>query len=125
MPNIPHAPLYTYYSSYNHTQSKQIIQEQTGIQSQHCSRPVPRSGWGVSLRRGELAQANPFSPRRGLERASRNQRGISLRRDPSRLGEMFARSKIWAGRLGDPSHKLVWANPCLSRLGETGPLRRD
>jgi len=45
------------------------------------------------------------SPRRGLEKGNRNQRGISLRRDPSRLGELFTRSKWWAGRLGDLSRK--------------------
>ena len=33
---IPHTPLYTYHSSYIHTQPKQTIQEQTNIQSQHC-----------------------------------------------------------------------------------------
>ncbi|QCD86454.1 hypothetical protein DEO72_LG3g977 [Vigna unguiculata] len=53
----------------------------------------------TSLRLKGLAQVRrarsgePPSPRRGLEKASRGQRGISLRRDPSRLGEMFARSE--------------------------------
>jgi len=28
--------IYIYHSSYNHTQPKQIIQEQTDIQSQNC-----------------------------------------------------------------------------------------
>ena len=33
-------------------------------------------------------------PWRGLEGGTRSQRGISLRRVPSRLGEMFARSRV-------------------------------
>jgi len=32
------------------------------------------------------------------------QRGISLRRDPSRLGELSTRSKSHSGRLGEPLH---------------------
>jgi len=95
------------------------------------SRPIPRSGWRVSLRLKGLAQAKqprsgePPLPRWGLKKSIRKQCGISLRRDPSCLGEMLACSKIWAGRLGDLSHKLVWANPRLSHLGETGSPRRD
>ena len=60
-------------------------------------RPVSPS---PSLRPKGLVQARRSrsggfpSPRRGLERGTRSQRGISLRRDLSRLGEMFARSKI-------------------------------
>jgi len=70
-----------------------------------------------SLRLKGLAQArhsrsgeSPL-PRRGLEKNIKKQRGISLRRDPSRLGEMFARSKFWAGRLGESlfvSHRRDW-----------------
>ena len=54
----------------------------------------------TSLRLRGLAQARRFrsgespSPRRGLEKGIKTQRGISLRRDPSHLGEMFARSKF-------------------------------
>jgi len=36
MPNILHAPLYTYHSSYNHTKPKQIIRKPIDIQTQHC-----------------------------------------------------------------------------------------
>ena len=62
----------------------------------------------TSLRLGGLAQARharsgePPSPRRGLERASGKPRGISLRRDPSRLGEILARSKFMSGSPGRP-----------------------
>ena len=106
MPNIPHTPLYTYHSSYNHTQPKQIVQEQTDIQSQHClaqhlaQAEGSRSGEASSLKR------TPPSPRRGPERASRNQCGISLRRDPSRLGEMSARSKF--ERVTWPTLRANW-----------------
>jgi len=93
--------------------------------------PAPRSGWRASLRLEGLAQARrsrpskPHSPRRGLKKGSRSTRGISLRRDPSRLGEMLARSKSRAGRLGDLSHKSPGRAPYSSRLGETGSLGRD
>jgi len=66
------------------------------------------------LRLRGLAQARqarsgePLSPRRGLERASRNQRGISLRRDPSCLGEMFARSKF---------ERVAWATLRINWFG--------
>jgi len=78
-----------------------------------------------------LAQARrarsgePPSPRRGLEKESRSTCAVSLRRDPSRLGEMLTRSKRRAGRLGDLSRKSPRRAPCLSRLGETDPLGRD
>jgi len=75
------------------------------------SRPAPRSG------------GTP-SPRRGLEEGTRSQRGISLRRVPSRLGEMFARSKVEQVAWATFRAKRVWASPCLSRLGETGSFGR-
>jgi len=53
------------------------------------------------------------SLRRGSRKASRNQRGISLGRDPSRLGEMFARSKI--GR-------VAWASSRAKGFGQV-PVR--
>ena len=56
-------------------------------------RPAPRSGRRISLRRDMLAQESPLCLGEGSKK-SRNQRRISLRRDPSRLGEMFARSKV-------------------------------
>jgi len=82
MPNILHAPLYTYHSSYNHTQPKQIIQEPTDIQSQHClaqhlaQAEGSRSGETVSLRR-----APPPPPRQGHKNKSMSNAG-------SRLGEI-------------------------------------
>ncbi|QCD86794.1 diphosphonucleoside phosphohydrolase [Vigna unguiculata] len=103
------------------------------------SRPLKRNPETYCLAQ-PLAQAEgsrsgePPSPRRGLERASREQRGISLRQDPSRLGEMFARSKIervaWAasrvkGALGEslsisPRRDwLAWAR--LAEMASTRP----
>ncbi|QCD96861.1 hypothetical protein DEO72_LG6g1571 [Vigna unguiculata] len=55
-----------------------------------------------------LAQARPSrsggtpSPKRGLEGETRSHHGISLRRVPSRLGEMLARSKTRSGSPGRP-----------------------
>jgi len=92
MNHAKHTSCSIIYSSYDHTQPKQIIQEQTDIQSQHClaqhlaQAEGSRSGETVSLRR---------VPFRLGERSTgtRRQRGISLKRDPSRLGELCARSK--------------------------------
>jgi len=72
-----------------------------------------------------LAQASlPLAKARAQEQ-KQEQRGISLKRDPSRLGELPARSKVeraaWAtfraGALGEP--------PVLSRLGEIDSPGRD
>jgi len=60
-----------------------------------------------------LAQAEgsrssePPSPRRGLEKGRRSSHRISLRRDPSRLGETFARSKI---------ERVAWATCHVKRV---------
>jgi len=84
-----------------------IIQEQTSIQTAHClAQPLAQAR---CARLGD-----PPSPRRGLEKASGNQRGISL-----------SSLKNLAGRLGDLSRKRVWSSPCPSRLGETSSLGRD
>ena len=59
-----HTPLYTYTSSHNHTQSKQITRETSKVQYIAQPRPASRPGWGVSLRRDvSLRRASP-SPRR-------------------------------------------------------------
>ncbi|QCE11821.1 hypothetical protein DEO72_LG10g3058 [Vigna unguiculata] len=58
-------------------------------------------------------------------RAPREHHGISLRRDPSRLGEVFTRSKVRAGRLGDLSRNGVWASLRQTRLGESDSPGRD
>jgi len=103
---------YIHVSHYNiHTQTNIKHPRINKHLNTALSRPAPRSGWRVSLRRDVLAQASPLrpgeppSPRRGLKKASRNQRGISLRRDPSRLSEILALSKRRVGRLGDLSRK--------------------
>ena len=93
---------------------KQIqAQEDKNAIQHHTVSPKPlaqaegsRSGETGSLRRDRLAQARqarsgetgslrraPPSPRRGLEKPGHEHRGISLKRDPSRLGELPARSK--------------------------------
>jgi len=101
MPNILHVPLYAYHSSYNHTQPKQIVQEQTGIQKQYglaqhlAQAEESRSGEMCSLRRDVLAQTSlPLAKARAQKKKGHEQHGISLKRDPSRLGELPARSKV-------------------------------
>jgi len=89
----------------SHTQALPIIKEQTPYQPPLCLAQIPRSGWRISLRRDRLAQASPPSPRRGPKKWCRSICGISLRRDPSRLSEMLARSKPQTGRLGDLSRR--------------------
>ncbi|QCD86863.1 hypothetical protein DEO72_LG3g1391 [Vigna unguiculata] len=73
-----------------------------------------------SLRLRGLAQARrarsgepPPSPRRGFDGALREHHGISLRRDPSRLSEVFPRSKVRPGRLGDLSCNSPRRAPCF------------
>ena len=101
---IPHTPLYTYHSSYIHTQPKQTIQEQTNIQSQHClaqhlaQAEGSRSGEMVSPRR-----ATP-SPRRGLEKGAEALAGSRLMRSLS-LGRDACSLRITIGRLDDHSWK--------------------
>jgi len=64
-----------------------IIQEQSNNQTAPClAQPLAQA-------EGSRSGGTP-SPRRGLEGGTRSQRGISLRRVPSRLGEMFARLKV-------------------------------
>ncbi|QCD97546.1 hypothetical protein DEO72_LG6g2256 [Vigna unguiculata] len=59
-------------------------------------RPIPRSDWGISLSETCSLRRDVPSPRRGFNGALREHHGISLRRDPSRLGEVFPRSKLQA-----------------------------
>ncbi|QCD95153.1 hypothetical protein DEO72_LG5g3246 [Vigna unguiculata] len=47
------------------------------------------------------------------------QRGISLRRDPSRLGELSARSKLKSWPPGRPWAKKAWVTLRQTRLGES------
>ncbi|QCD89560.1 hypothetical protein DEO72_LG4g506 [Vigna unguiculata] len=81
-------------------------------------------GWRVSLRRDSLAQARqsrsgefPLRLSEGTKQ-EHEQRGTSLRRDPSRLGELSARSKI--------KELVAWATLGEKGLGKPPPdsLRR-
>jgi len=83
----------TYVSTYKHTQAITTHPKVTKQLNHTLSCPTPCSGGRASLRQDSLAQTSPPPPRRGLETRNRNHYGVSLRRDPSRLGEWFARSK--------------------------------
>jgi len=72
-----------------------------------------------------LAQASPLRLGEDSKRRNSSSRGISLKRDPSRLGETLARSKTELVAWVTSRVKRVWASPCPSRLGETGSLGRD
>ncbi|QCD93671.1 hypothetical protein DEO72_LG5g1747 [Vigna unguiculata] len=83
-----------------------------------------------SLRLRGLAQASHPLRLGEAQEQERGQHGISLRRDPSRMGELPARSKVTAGSLGDHSWRkrlrrasvnLTWAR--LARLGEFNSAR--
>jgi len=118
-------PLYTYFPSYNSYSNQYQSSKNRQTPKQQIASPSP------SLRLKGLAQARracsgePPSPRRGLKKEGRSTCGILLRREPSRLGEMLARSKSLAGRLGELSRKSLERAPCSSRLGETSSLGRD
>jgi len=113
MPSIHKTPLYTCFSSYNSYLNQYQSSKNKQAPKQCTASPNP------SLRLRGLAQAKrarsgePLSPRRGLEKGSRSTYGISLRRDPSRLGEMLARSKRRAGCLGDLSRRSPRRAPCF------------
>jgi len=55
-----------------------------------------------------LAQARPFSPRRGLKQENSGLCDVSLRRAPSRLSEIALRSK-W--------NQVAWATVRAEKLG--------
>jgi len=106
MPNILHAPLYTYHSSYNHTQPKQIIQEPTDIQTQH--------GLAQHLAQAEGSRSgeSPPSPRRGLKKEQESNAGSCLGETPLAWAScVLAQNTLWSpGRpleqkaLGEPLH---------------------
>ncbi|QCD90576.1 hypothetical protein DEO72_LG4g1533 [Vigna unguiculata] len=79
----------------------------------------------AQARRARSGEPPPPSPRRGFDEAPREHHGISLRRDPSRLSEVFTRSKVRTGRLGDLSRNGVWASLRQARLGEPNLPGRD
>jgi len=120
---IPHTSLYTYHSSYIHTQPKQTIQEQQISNITTLSRPAPRPGWGISLRRDNLAQASPPPPKRGLKKEQESNAGSRLGETPLAWAScLLAQNTLWSpGRplaqetLGEPLHispgrvELAWA----------------
>ena len=125
MSNILHVPLYAYQSSYNHTQPKQIVQKQTGIQKQYglaqhlAQAEESRSGETCSLRR-----ASP-SPRREDKSKSMSNAGSRLSEIP-----LAWASCLLAQKLGEsPGQPFVQKNlgelPVSSRLGEMDSLGRD
>jgi len=79
----------------------------------------------TSLRLRGLAQARQSRSGEGSKRGNRNHCGISLRRDPSRLGEWFARSKWKSWSPGRPWAKKAWASLRQTRLGEPDSPGRD
>jgi len=119
MPNILHVPLYAYHSSYNHTQPKQIVQEQTGIQKQY--------GLAQHLAQARCARSGEPPPRLGesTKKQGHEQHGISLKRDPSRLGELPARSKVERVAWATFRAKNLGELHVSSRLGEMDSLGRD
>ena len=119
---------HTYQAFNTDTQNQANIIHTRPRKTSHItlSRSAPRLGWRVSLRRDRLAQASPPSPRRGLEKnQGHEQRGISLKRDPSRLGELPARSKVERAAWATFRAEALGELPVSSRLGETDSPGRD
>ena len=109
----------------NHTQTISNHPRAIKPPNSALSRPTPRSGRRVSLRRDVLAQAVPLR----LGEGSKEEQGANT---GSRLGESllaWARCSLAQKLSRSPgrlfAQKGVWASPCLSRLGETGSLGRD
>ncbi|QCD78560.1 hypothetical protein DEO72_LG1g2196 [Vigna unguiculata] len=78
-----------------------------------------RSGETCSLRRASLSLG------RGYKNKGHEQHGISLKRDPSRLGELPARSKVERAAWATFRAKALGELPVSSRLGEVDSLGRD
>jgi len=112
MLRIPHTPLYTYHSSYIHTQPKR------SSRNKQTSNHITISP-STSLRLRGLAQASPPFRLGKDTKQEQEQRGISLRRDPSRLGELSARSKLKSWPPGRPWAKKAWVTLRQTRLGES------
>ncbi|QCE13563.1 hypothetical protein DEO72_LG11g557 [Vigna unguiculata] len=86
----------------------------------------------ISLRLRSLAQARCARsgeppPRLGesTKKQGHEQHGISLKRDPSRLGELPARSKVERVAWATFRAKNLGELPVSSRLGEMDSLGRD
>ena len=67
------------------------------------SRPTPRSGWRVSLRRDVLAQASPLRLGEGSKKETRANAGSRLGETPLAWARYSLAQKNWAGRLSDLS----------------------
>ena len=119
-----HAKIYFMFH-YIHVHHHTIILNQHGSlgkhqtsKSQHClaqhlaQAEGSRSGETCSLRR-----ASP-SPRRERQKQGHGQHGISLKRDPSLLGELPARSKVERAAWATFRAKNLGELPVSSRLGE-------
>ena len=124
-------PLFTNYESYHSciliclilsTQylnpTSITIQGQGKLSNITLSRPTPRSGWRVSLRRETLAQASLLRLGEGSKKGNSSSSEISLGRDARSL-----RSNV--GRLSDRSRETSWASLYWSRLGKTSSLGRE
>jgi len=127
MPSIHNTPLYTCFSSYNSylNQYKSSKNKQAPKQRTASPNPSLRLRGFARARRAGSGEPPPPSPRRGFDEAPREHHGISLRRDPSRLGEVFTRSNVRTGRLGDLPRNGVWASLRQARLGEPNLPGRD
>ena len=108
---------YSFISNFQHNTQNQASIIHTKLRKQSniaLPRPAPRSGWRVSLRQDVLAQASPLRLGEGSKKWSRSTRGISLRRDPSHLGEILARSKKHSRSLGRPFVAKYLGEPLLT-----------
>jgi len=91
--SILHAPLYTDHSSYNHTQSKQIIQGPIDIQTQHSLAQQ------LAQAEGSRSGEPPPPPRRGHKNKNVGNAG-------SRLGEI---PLAWAScLLAQKPQQVAW-----------------
>ena len=115
MPSTHNTPLYTCFSSYNShpTQCQSSKNNKHPKQRTASLNPSLRLRGLAQARRARSGEPPPLSPGRGFDGALRKHHGISLKRDPSRLGEVFPRSRVQAGRLGDLSCNSPGRAPCF------------
>jgi len=94
---------YIYHSSYNHTQPKQIIQEQTDIQSQNCL--AQHLAQAEGSRSGEF----PTPPRRGHKNTRMDNAGSRLGETPLAWAScLLAQKSSWSPRR--PFAQKLWAS---------------
>ena len=122
---IHHIYIYTYVSTYKHTQAITTHPKVTKQLNHTLSRPAPRSGGKASLRRDSLTQTSPPPPRRGLETRNKNHCGVSHKARSLSPRRVVRSLKMMSRPPGRFFAKKGWASLRQTRLGEPDSPGRD